>query len=60
MSVSSSTFGAVRLTKSDARKFRDQVTYGRPKQAAVDACARGKKAASDYVTNGFAVLKKRP
>jgi len=58
MSVSSSTFGAVRLTKKDARKFEDQVKYGRPKKAAVDACARGKEAAAEYVSKGFVALKR--
>ena len=58
MSVSSSTFGAVHLTEKDARKFRDQVKYGRPKKAAVDACARGKKAAAEYVKQGFVALKR--
>jgi hypothetical protein len=59
MSVASSTFGAVRLTDEDARKFKDQMTYGRAKKAAVESCARGKAAAAQYVTEGFAVLKKR-
>ena len=58
MSVVSSTFGAVRLTKKDAQKFTDQVTYGRAKKAAVEACARGKDAAAEYVTRGFAALKR--
>lgn len=59
MSVSSSTFGAVRLTKDDARKFRNQVTHGHAKPAAVESCARGKEAAQEYVNKGFAVLQKR-
>jgi hypothetical protein len=59
MSVSSSTFGAVRLTDKDARKFKDQVKYGRAKKAAVESCARGKDAAAQYINQGFAVLKKR-
>jgi len=59
MSVISSSFGAVRLTKKDAEKFKSQVKYGRVKQAAVDSCARGKDAADQYVTQGFAVLTKR-
>jgi hypothetical protein len=58
MSVNSSTFGAVRLTNKDARKFQDQVTYGRVKKAAVDSCARGKNSAAEYVTKGFAALKR--
>jgi hypothetical protein len=58
MSVTSSTFGAVRLTKKDAQKFKDQVKYGRPKKAAVAACARGKEAAAEYVSKGFVALKR--
>lgn len=58
MSVKTSTFGAVRLTDEEARKFRDQITYGRPKQAAVDSYARGKSAASEYAKQGYATLKK--
>ena len=60
MSVRSTTFGAVRLTRKDARKFRNQITYGRPKKAAVAARARGKAAAAAYVTNGFAVIRTQP
>jgi hypothetical protein len=34
MSIKSHAFGRVMLTGSDAKKFRDQVKYGRPKAAA--------------------------
>lgn len=59
MAVHSSAFGATRLTKDDARKFKQQVTFGRPKEAAVKACARGKEAADSYVRQGYAILKAR-
>ena len=35
MSVMSTVFGGVRLSDDDAKKFKDQITYGRPKAAAV-------------------------
>jgi hypothetical protein len=57
MSVHSSTFGGVRLSAEDAKKFKDQVTYGRPKQAAVQSFVRGKKLADEFVKQGFAKLK---
>lgn len=34
MSIVSHAFGRVVLTDSDAEKFKNQVTYGRPKAAA--------------------------
>lgn len=58
MSVRTSTFGAVSLTADDAKKFKAQVTYGRPKKAAVDAYARGKVLADKYVSQGYVVLKR--
>lgn len=41
MSIHSTAFGRVVLTEADAKKFKDQVTYGRPKKAAKEAVARG-------------------
>jgi hypothetical protein len=41
MSIKSSTFGRVELSGEDAKKFRNQVTYGRAKPAAKAAVARG-------------------
>ena len=34
MSIISTAFGRVKLTEADAAKFKNQVTYGRPKPAA--------------------------
>jgi len=34
MSIRSNSFGRVTLTGSDAKKFKAQATYGRPKAAA--------------------------
>lgn len=59
MSVRSTTFGSVRLTANDARKFRAQVTYGQPKRAAVESLERGRPLADAFVRDGFAPLKRQ-
>lgn len=41
MSIKSNAFGRVVLTDQDADKFRAQVTYGRPKAAAIKNVASG-------------------
>ena len=41
MSIKSDAFGRVTLTGADAKKFRDQVTYGKPKAAAKESVKRG-------------------
>jgi hypothetical protein len=41
MSIKSNAFGRVELTGADAKKFRNQATYGRAKPAAKAAVARG-------------------
>lgn len=43
MAVVTSFFGVTKLTGEDSNKFRQQVSYGRPNQAAKDALARGTK-----------------
>lgn len=43
MAIKSHAFGRVTLTKDDAKKFSNQVTFGRPSKAAVDSLSRGKK-----------------
>ncbi len=58
MAIKSSAFGTTRLTGKDAEKFRLQITYGRPTQAAKDSYARGKEAAREYAQKGFARLKR--
>jgi hypothetical protein len=57
MSVVTSTFGGVRLTGDDAKKFRQQVTYGRPKKAAKETYARGSKLAKKFAKDGYVILK---
>lgn len=41
MAIKSNAFGRVVLTGEDAKKFADQVTYGRPKDAAKVNAKRG-------------------
>ena len=57
MSVKMTTFGAVRLTDDEARKFHNQLRYGHPSKAAAKLYARGKHSAAEYAKNGYAVLK---
>ena len=57
MSVCTTTFGGVRLTDEDAKKFNDQLAHGKPKKAAVRALSRGKRLADQYVKSGFVGLK---
>lgn len=57
MAVHTSVFGGVRLSGEDAKKFSNQVTYGRPKRAATDALEKGKKLLKEYEKNGYATIK---
>ena len=41
MSIKSNAFGGVTLSGRDAKKFKDQVTYGKPKAAAMASVKRG-------------------
>jgi hypothetical protein len=40
------------LTGADAKKFRNQVRYGRPKRAAVEAAHRGVAMAKELAETG--------
>ncbi|ESQ84994.1 hypothetical protein ABENE_19450 [Asticcacaulis benevestitus DSM 16100 = ATCC BAA-896] len=60
MAIISSAFGGVTLTGSDARKFQDQVTYGRPKSAAIESVKRGVEMAKEYKHTGYVQLKTKP
>ncbi len=42
----------MQLTRADARKFKAQVTYGRPKAAAVEMVRRGVALSREFVANG--------
>jgi len=57
MSIQSNTFGRVELTGADAKKFRNQVTYGRAKPAAKEAVKRGVNLSRDLKESGSVRLK---
>lgn len=52
MAVRSTAFGSVTLTEEDAKKFNRQVTYGRPKAAAVQSVERGVAMAKAFRSSG--------
>ncbi|NQV40689.1 MAG: hypothetical protein HQ505_09235 [Nitrosopumilus sp.] len=57
MSIKSDAFGRVTLTDRDAKKFKNQVTYGRPKAAAVESVRRGMALNDTYKNSGKIVFK---
>ncbi len=52
MGIKSTAFGRVVLTDADAKKFQNQVTYGRPKKAAKEAVANGLELSRQIRENG--------
>ena len=52
MAIESNSFGRVTLTGGDARKFLNQVTFGKPKQAATDSVKRGVEMSRAMRDNG--------
>lgn len=58
MSITSSTFGRVTLTGRDAKKFKAQVTYGRPKAVAVESVRKGIEMSRQFDQNGGRVTLK--
>lgn len=48
MAIHSTAFGSVTLTEDDAKKFKNQVTYGRPKANASAAVSRGVEMAREF------------
>lgn len=59
MAVKSTVFGGVKLTGSEADKFRNQVRYGRPKQAAVESAVRGDSLRLELAEKGRVVIHAR-
>ncbi|MCL6699585.1 hypothetical protein LZ496_12425 [Sphingomonas sp. NSE70-1] len=59
MSIKSNAFGRVELTGADAKKFRAQATYGRPKAAAKSGAAKGSVMARELQSSGTVKLKLR-
>ena len=60
MSVHTSVLGGVRLTGQDAKKFRNQVTYGRPNKAAGKGLEEGTRLVKEYNERGFARITIKP
>jgi hypothetical protein len=52
MAILSNAFGRVTLTGEDAKKFKRQVTYGRPKANAKTNVDQGIQLAREFRTNG--------
>ena len=57
MSIISTAFGRVKLTDSDAAKFKKQVTYGRPKSAAKVSVSDGVALSKSLGEHGFVQLR---
>lgn len=57
MSIISHAFGRIELTGADAKKFRNQVTYGRPNKAAKTAVQEGVKLSRELAEKGSLSLK---
>ncbi|TMJ15482.1 MAG: hypothetical protein E6G94_07045 [Alphaproteobacteria bacterium] len=60
MSIKSNAFGRVELTGDDAKKFRNQATYGRAKPAAKEAVARGVVMSRSLKDGGSVRFKLKP
>jgi hypothetical protein len=60
MSIKSHAFGRVTLTAADAEKFRAQVTYGRPKAAAVESVQRGVRLSRALQQSGRITFSAKP
>lgn len=58
MAVHSDTFGGLHLTGEDAEKFRRQVRYGRPSEAAKASVKRAREMAAEMTRNGFVRIDK--
>jgi hypothetical protein len=52
MAIKSNAFGRVTLTEKDARKFKNQITFGKPKAAALESVKRGVKITQSMRDNG--------
>jgi len=57
VSVKTSILGTIHLSGADAEKFRKQVTYGRPKNAANVALSKGMRLLNEFDAKGYAVVK---
>lgn len=60
MAVHSNTFGGLRLSGEDAKKFRSQVSSGRSSQAAKNSALKGIASAKTLLANGHVKVAKTP
>jgi len=60
MSIQSHAFGRVTLTGEDAKKFKRQVSHGKPKAAAVENVKRGVVLSRAFQKHGCVVLVSAP
>lgn len=56
MSIKSNAFGGVVLSGADAKKFRNQVIFGKPKAAAKATVKRGIKLSRMFQEDGMVVV----
>jgi hypothetical protein len=56
MAVKSTVFGGVVLSGQEAETFRRQVTYGRPKKAAVESARKGDRLRAEFEKSGRVVV----
>ncbi len=59
MAVKSTVFGGVTLSGKEAEKFRHQVTYGRPKKAAIESAKKGDKMRIEFEKTGRVIVRAR-
>jgi hypothetical protein len=57
MTILSNVSGATVLSGEDARKFRLQATYGRPRSAARDSAIRGAKLLKQLKELGYVLVQ---
>ena len=55
MGIKSNSFGGVVLTGADAKKFRQQITYGKPKAAASKSVKWGEELSRKFHKGGGSV-----
>ncbi|WP_439371740.1 hypothetical protein [Bradyrhizobium sp. DASA03120] len=57
--IKSNAFGRVTLMDDDAKKFRNQVAFGKPKQAAQASVLRGTQMVQSFKDKGKVTVKLR-
>jgi len=57
VAVKSNAFGSTTLTADDAKKFKNQITYGKPKDAARESLSRGSSMANEFRASRQLLIK---